>query len=116
MALVERREDQCVRFSEDKDSGSERVLEIVWNPSSEEFSFLTKLREGLLFTFTFYGKLLIQDRLHPGPPGRKRIACASMDRASMPQRPSTRLLAEARERNTILSRKSERVCNFTMLR
>ncbi|XP_062713284.1 uncharacterized protein LOC134290229 [Aedes albopictus] len=93
-AMGERKEDQCVRFSEDKESGSERVLGIVWSPASDEFSFSTKLRDdlepflsgvklptkrillscvmsffdplGLLSIFTFYGKLLIQDLWRTG--------------------------------------------------
>ncbi|XP_062541842.1 uncharacterized protein LOC134209834 [Armigeres subalbatus] len=89
-AMGERKENQCVRFGEDKESGSERVLGIVWSPANDEFSFSTKLREdlvpflsgeqlptkrivmsffdplGLLSVFTFYGKLLIQDLWRSG--------------------------------------------------
>ncbi|XP_058456758.1 uncharacterized protein LOC131434131 [Malaya genurostris] len=94
VALGERKANQCVRFSEDKESGSERVLGIVWSPASDEFSFFTTLRGdltpflsgerlptkrivmscvmrffdplGLLTNFTFYGKLLIQDLWRSG--------------------------------------------------
>ncbi|XP_058456703.1 uncharacterized protein LOC131434070 [Malaya genurostris] len=94
VALGERKANQCVRFSEDKESGSERVLGIVWSPASDEFSFSTTLRGdltpflsgerlptkrivmscvmsffdplGLLSNFTFYGKLLIQDLWRSG--------------------------------------------------
>ncbi|XP_065091440.1 uncharacterized protein LOC135712376 [Ochlerotatus camptorhynchus] len=93
-AMGERKANQCVRFNEDKESGSERVLGIVWSPASDEFSFSTKLRDdlapylsgellptkrivmscvmsffdplGLLSIFTFYGKLLIQDLWRSG--------------------------------------------------
>ncbi|XP_062537760.1 uncharacterized protein LOC134206081 [Armigeres subalbatus] len=93
-AMGERKKDQCVRFNEDKESGFERVLGIVWSPASDEFSFSTKPRVdlvpflsgeklptkrivlscvmsffdplGLLSVFTFYGKLLIQDLWRSG--------------------------------------------------
>ncbi|XP_055522433.1 uncharacterized protein LOC129716621 [Wyeomyia smithii] len=85
---------QCVRFCEDKEADYERVLGIVWNSASDEFSFSTKLKDelvpylsgerlptkrvvmscvmsffdplGLLSSFTFFGKLLIQDLWRSG--------------------------------------------------
>ncbi|XP_055527287.1 uncharacterized protein LOC129719897 [Wyeomyia smithii] len=85
---------QCVRFCEDKEADYERVLGIVWNSASDEFSFSTKLKDelvpylsgerlptkrvvmscvmsffdplGLLSSLTFFRKLLIQDLWRSG--------------------------------------------------
>ncbi|XP_058815375.1 uncharacterized protein LOC131678938 isoform X1 [Topomyia yanbarensis] len=88
-ALGEAKTEQQVHFHQDKHTGTERVLGIVWNPKSDELCFSTRLRDelipfisgerwptkravlscvmsffdplGLLAPFTIYGKMLIQD-------------------------------------------------------
>ncbi|XP_058448081.1 uncharacterized protein LOC131432741 [Malaya genurostris] len=93
-AMGKERTDHDVRFSEDKETGLERVLGIVWSPTNDEFSFSIQLRDdlvpyisseklptkrivmscvmsffdplGLLSIFTFYGKLIIQELWRSG--------------------------------------------------
>lgn len=88
-SLGECNEFQQVNFNQNKDTGYERVLGIVWNANSDEFSFSTELRDdlmlflsgqrrptkrivlscvmslfdplGLLAPFTVYGKMIIQN-------------------------------------------------------
>ncbi|XP_055622254.1 uncharacterized protein LOC129765843 [Toxorhynchites rutilus septentrionalis] len=92
--MGETKENQCVHFNQDKETGQERVLGIVWNSVSDEFTFSARLREdllpyligerrptkrgvmscimslfdpiGFLASFTIYGKMLIQDLWRSG--------------------------------------------------
>ncbi|XP_053686517.1 uncharacterized protein LOC128736059 [Sabethes cyaneus] len=92
--MGEIKEDQCVRFNQDKDTGHERVLGIVWHPGRDEFTFSARPREdhlpylsgklrptkrmvmscimslfdplGLLAPFTIYGKMIVQDLWRSG--------------------------------------------------
>ncbi|XP_058827825.1 uncharacterized protein LOC131687749 [Topomyia yanbarensis] len=93
-ALGEAKPEQRIHFNEDKHTGTERVLGIVWNSESDEFCFTTRLRNelmpfitgeqwptkravlscvmsffdplGLMAPFTIYGKMLIQDLWRTG--------------------------------------------------
>ncbi|XP_062698521.1 uncharacterized protein LOC134284163 [Aedes albopictus] len=92
--IGERAPDQSVQFLQNKESNLERVLGIVWNPVSDEFTFLAKFREdlapyfsgerrptkrvvmssvmslfdplGMLATFVIHGKMMIQDLWRSG--------------------------------------------------
>ncbi|XP_062557235.1 uncharacterized protein LOC134222107 [Armigeres subalbatus] len=83
-----------VHFNRDKETGTERVLGIVWDPTQDEFSFSMEHRQnvkpyllegvrptkrivlssvmgffdplGLLTPFTVYGKMLVQDLWRAG--------------------------------------------------
>ncbi|XP_062556945.1 uncharacterized protein LOC134221776 [Armigeres subalbatus] len=92
--IGEQTDDRCIQILEDKESNLERVLGIVWNPVSDQFAFLAKLRDGLtpymtgqrrptkrvvmssvmslfdplgmLAPFVIHGKMLIQDLWRSG--------------------------------------------------
>ncbi|XP_062703537.1 uncharacterized protein LOC134285991 [Aedes albopictus] len=92
--IGERAPDQSVQILQNKESNLERVLGIVWNPVSDELSFLAKFREdlapyfsgerrptkrvvmssvmslfdplGMLATFVIHGKMMIQDLWRSG--------------------------------------------------
>ncbi|XP_065087297.1 uncharacterized protein LOC135709035 [Ochlerotatus camptorhynchus] len=85
---------QTIHFNQDKETGNERVLGIIWNPGQDVFSFSTEHREdlqeylqghktptkrivlscvmgffdplGLLSCFTVHGKILVQDLWRTG--------------------------------------------------
>ncbi|XP_055634192.1 uncharacterized protein LOC129774475 [Toxorhynchites rutilus septentrionalis] len=88
-SLGESKEVQTIHFNQDKETGNERVLGIIWNTVQDVFSFSTEHREdlqeylrgskkptkrivlscvmgffdplGLLSCFTVHGKILVQD-------------------------------------------------------
>ncbi|XP_065074488.1 uncharacterized protein LOC135698436 [Ochlerotatus camptorhynchus] len=92
--LGEVRQDQSVHFNQDKESGTERVLGIIWDPRHDEFSFSMEHRQdvrpyllecqrptkrivlscvmgffdplGLLTPFTIHGKMVVQDLWRTG--------------------------------------------------
>ncbi|XP_038121586.1 uncharacterized protein LOC119770558 [Culex quinquefasciatus] len=93
-ALGEKKADQKVHLSQNKTTGYERVLGIVWNTSTDEFLFSAEMREdlerylkgelrptkrvvsscvmslfdpqGFLISFTIFGRILIQDLWRAG--------------------------------------------------
>ncbi|XP_039447331.1 uncharacterized protein LOC120426603 [Culex pipiens pallens] len=93
-ALGEEEADQKVHLSQNKTTGYERVLGIVWNTSTDEFLFSAEMREdlerylkgelrptkrvvsscvmslfdpqGFLISFTIFGRILIQDLWRAG--------------------------------------------------
>ncbi|XP_062700972.1 uncharacterized protein LOC115254910 [Aedes albopictus] len=104
-SLGEKSADQAVHFNRDKETGTERVLGIIWNPKEDKFSFSTEHREdlkrylsgkeiptkrivlssvmglfdplGLLSTFIIHGRVLIQNLWRTGCDWDEQIDQAS---------------------------------------